>query len=199
MNKKMHLIKILLACCLIFSTLSISAYAFNEEAIYDCAGEGANLVEMIMKSNDLFTEYEISKYLDADVQKYVEGMIEVSRHVSALCNGFKENYRINVTLNKQQALENLIYLQYKIKVDFNYCDLPDISSGYGKVVDILWDTGRDKVVDLYCPYIYYDEFIRGIDYDVRNFTLNSKSDSKHDIDHKIAELLKDINAQHEIQ
>lgn len=109
-------------------------------------------------SKDISGSFDANDIFSSDLVTYLEDKVETNQYADEK----KENYNIEVNLidHATEADSNIIFFQFQAVESFNYVGR-DFDSGTSDVVNVKYDIKKQKIVDVYIPFDYYDEHVRG--------------------------------------
>lgn len=127
-----------------------------------------NAIELFFKNRDLGDNFDLNEFTSPELAAFLDEKADVRQYSRELNENHVFNYNVNVNLLENKFIQDKVYLKFQVATSFNYIDLPDIDSGEGTIVEVLIDGESNKVIDMYEPYDYFDNSIRGVDLDILN-------------------------------
>ncbi len=113
-------------------------------------------------AKDVSGSFVANAFLGTDLALYLADKVNTQHHINNLHNLSKENYNIDVNLINYTANtnSNIIVFEIQALTTFNYVGHDFDTTTVSDVVDVKYDTQKQKIVDMYILLDYYDEFVR---------------------------------------
>lgn len=163
---KKYIVALLLLLCMIPGT-----YAFANDTLESSDAVTVDINEIVSNISYAITGYYYSKdvsgsfdtdtLFEVDIASYLTDKVETQQHVSDLYCTNKENYSTQVTLIDYTIDVNLnvAFFEYQVLTTFNYIGC-DFDTSVSDVVKVKYDIKNNKIIDMYTPLDYYDEYVR---------------------------------------
>ena len=112
-------------------------------------------------AKDVSGSFDANATLETDLAMYLADKVSTQHHIDNLYNLSKENFNIDVNLidYTASANSNIIIFEIQALATFNYVGR-DFDTTVSDVVTVKYDIQKQKIVDIYIPLDYYDEFVR---------------------------------------
>lgn len=177
MNRKLfRIVALLLVLCLTHGTPALAISDSTPEISTDApainlATDNTDISNIASKISSVIADYYYSKDVsgvfvadnsfEEDIAAYLDNKVDVQQYVTDLYRTNKENYSVNVSLKgyTKYADNNIISFEFKVLTAFNYIGC-DFDTSVCEVVEIQYNSCDDKIVDMYTPMNYYDEYVR---------------------------------------
>jgi len=164
MKKKLILSGIIMALLIVIKpqTISIANGNYNTNEIVNEVDvvKIKDAVCKVYENKHLNTSNDVKEYFDEDIYDYIVGKYTTHQHVQDIYDLNLINYNIDLEVLNQVKTENLVELELQLDISYNYSNYPDINSGEGERITVVYNTDTNKILDLISPYDYYDEFMR---------------------------------------
>lgn len=146
----------------------LPSYASAENEITDYVSFAKKVIESHYKNRDLGIDFDQNKAVIPELASFLDAKADVKQYSIKLNDNYITNYNITVNLMENKTIQDKIYLKFQVATSFNYIDLPNVDSGEGTIVEVLIDSKINKIVDMYDPYNYFDNSVRGVSVDILN-------------------------------
>lgn len=112
-------------------------------------------------SKDVSGVFVADTSFEEDIAAYLDNKVDVQQYVTDLYSTNKENYSVDVSLKgyTEDTDNSIIFFEFKVLTTFNYIGC-DFDTSVCEVVEIQYNYKNDKIVDMYTPMNYYDEYVR---------------------------------------
>ena len=162
--KTIKMILILMLASAFMFTLSIPAFAENDN-ITKCYNLATNALKLYYECVDTGQTFEYEQIADINpiLLAYIKDKVTTQLRYAETNALLKTNYFLTFNLLSFEYIGEAILLSIQTKASFNYIDLPNISSGFSEVSDIVFvpDSNTWMLNDWYIQEDYYDMFTRG--------------------------------------
>ena len=105
--------------------------------------------------------YGAVPYFEDDIASYLADKVKTEQHLIKTHDTDKENYSIDMNLidTVTEAGSDVIAFEFQALTTFNYVGR-DFDTTVSDVVNVSYDTKKQKIVDVFIPLDYYDERVR---------------------------------------
>lgn len=163
------ILPLILILCMVSGTFAFadSDYKKTDSPVINTdtlASDISTTVSNYYYSKDISGTFNEDPSFTTDIASYLANKVETQQHVTDLYDTNKENYDIDVTLINHiiDANSNIASFEFQVLTTFNYIGC-DFDTTVSEVVEVKFDLTTNKIIDLYTPMDYYDEFVRSED------------------------------------
>ena len=129
--------------------------------IESAASEVSEALHDYYYAKDVSGRFEAKPYFEDDIASYLADKVKTEQHLIKTHDTDKENYSIDVNLidTVTEAGSDVIAFEFQAFTTFNYVGR-DFDTTVSDVVNVSYDTKKQKIVDVFIPLDYYDERVR---------------------------------------
>lgn len=175
-----HILPLILTLCMVSGTFAFaeSDYKGTDSVVINTdtlVADISSTVSNYYYSKDISGIFNEDSSFTTDIASYLANKVETQQHVTDLYDTNKENYDIDVTLINHTIDENsnIAYFEFQVLTSFNYIGC-DFDTTVSEVVEVKFDLTKNKIIDLYTPMDYYDEFVRTEENSISMFSNGGK-------------------------
>lgn len=134
---------------------------------------------------------------ELDIFAYLSDKVDVQQYVTELYKTNKENYSVDVTLKNYSIAEetNIVSFEFKVLTTYNYIGC-DFDTSVCEIVEIQYDCSTNKIVDMFTPMNYYDEYVRTDDSSVSRTASSAEFELSSSVIEKQANIWDSIDARY---